>query len=102
MRDIKFSLKGKQIKRFKEDIVKIYNLMGRNYFYRSKKENVNIKFRRSIYVVKKVKRGEKFNNSNIKRIRPGYGLEPKYYEKLIGKASKKNINPGTPFKINFI
>ncbi len=100
--DIKFSLKGKRIKKFKEDIVKVYNLLGYNYFYRSKKENINIKFRRSIYVVKKVKKGEKFNNSNIKRIRPAYGLEPKYYEKLIGKTSKKNINAGTPFKINFI
>ena len=40
--DIKFSLKGKKIKKFKEGIVKTYNLLGKNYFYRSKKESANI------------------------------------------------------------
>ena len=100
--DIKFSLKGKKIKKFKEGIVKTYNLLGKNYFYRSKKESANIKYRRSIYVTKNVKKGEKFNISNIRRIRPGYGMEPRYYEKLIGKISKKNISAGTPFKKNFI
>ena len=72
-------------------------MVRNNYFYRSKKEKVNNKYRRSIYVVKKVKKGEKFNTSNIRRIRPGYGLEPRYYGKLIGKISKKNISAGTPF-----
>ena len=100
--DIKFSLRGKQIKKFKKSIVKTYNLLGNDYFSRSIKEKVNVKFRRSIYVIKKVKKGDKFNNSNIRRIRPGYGLEPRYYGKIIGKISKKNINAGTPFKKIFV
>ena len=100
--DIEFSLRGKEIKRFKESIVETYNLLGKNHFHRSKKESENLKFRRSIYVVKNVKKGEKFNKDNLRRIRPGFGLEPRYYEKIIGKKSKKNINQGTPFKINFI
>ena len=100
--DIKFSLKGKKIKKFKKDIVTAYNLLGKNYFYRSKKESANIKYRRSIYVTKKIKKGDKFTTSNIRRIRPGYGMEPRFYEKLIGKISKKNISPGTPFKKFFI
>ena len=100
--DIKFSLKGKKIKKFKKDIVKAYNLLGKNYFYRSKKESANIKYRRSIYVTKKIKKGDKFTTSNIRRIRPGYGMEPRFYEKLIGKISKKNISAGTPFKKFFI
>ena len=54
------------------------------------------------FVTKNVKKGEKFNTFNLRRIRPGYGMEPRYYEKFIGKISKKNISAGTPFKKKFI
>ena len=94
--DIEFSLKGKKIKKFKEGIVKTYNLMGKNYFYRSKKENKNIKYRRSIYVTKNVKKGEKFNKYNIRTYRPKIGVGSEYFETLIGKKSKKNISKFTP------
>jgi len=100
--DVKFSVKGREIKQFKNDLIKANELLGSNYFHRSKNEKTNIKFRRSIYVVKKINKGEKFNSNNLRRIRPGYGLEPKYYNKILGKKSKKNISPGTPFKLNFI
>ena len=100
--DIKFSLRGKEIKKFKDNIVKTFNLLGKNYFFRSKDESTNIKYRRSIYVTQYVKKGEKFNTLNLRRIRPGYGMAPKYYEKFIGKISKKNINAGTPFKKSFV
>ena len=45
-----------------------------------------------------IKKGEKFNNQNIRRIRPGYGLEPKYYEKLIGRKSPITFDKGQPLK----
>ena len=59
-------------------------------------------FRRSIYIVKNVKKGEKLNNKNIKIIRPGNGLHPKYFKKLIGKKFKKTISEGTPLRKKFI
>ena len=96
--DIEFSLKGKEIKKFKEDINLAYNLLGKNYFYRNKSENKSKIFRRSIFATENIKKGEKFNNQNIRRIRPGYGLEPKYYEKLIGRKSPITLDKGQPLK----
>ena len=96
--DIEFSLKGKEIKKFKEDINLAYNLLGKNYFYRNKSEKKSKIFRRSIFATENIKKGEKFNNQNIRRIRPGYGLEPKYYEKLIGKKSPITLDKGQPLK----
>ena len=96
--DIEFSLKGKEIKKFKEDINLAYNLLGKKYFFRNKSEKKSKIFRRSIFATENIKKGEKFNNQNIRRIRPGYGLEPKYYEKLIGRKSPITLDKGQPLK----
>jgi len=96
--DIEFSLKGKEIRKFKEDIDLAYNLLGKEYFYRNKSETKSKIFRRSVFATENIKKGERFSNQNIRRIRPGYGLEPKYYEKLIGKKSPTALNKGEPLR----
>tara|TARA_B100000959_G_scaffold279873_2_gene340733 strand:+ start:476 stop:1504 length:1029 start_codon:yes stop_codon:yes gene_type:complete len=96
--DIEFSLKGKQIKNFKENINLAYTLLGKKQFHRNKTENKSKIFRRSIFVTEDINKGEKFNTKNIRRIRPGYGLEPKYYEKLVGKKTPFKLNKGEPLK----
>ena len=100
--DIKFSLKGKKIKEFKENINNVYSAMGKKKFYRNPSENKSKIFRRSIFVVKDIKRGEKLTKKNIRRIRPGFGLEPKFFDKVLGKKSKKNLYAGNPLKIQEI
>ena len=97
--DIKFSLKGKKIREFKENINDIYSAMGKKKFYRNPSENKSKIFRRSIFVVRDIKRGEKLTKKNIRRIRPGYGLEPKFFDKVLGKKTKKNLYAGNPLKI---
>ena len=100
--DIKFSLKGKKIKEFKENINDVFNAMGKKKFYRNPSENKSKIFRRSIFVVKDIKRGEKLTKKNIRRIRPGYGLEPKFFDKVLGKKTKKSLYAGNPLKIQQI
>lgn len=51
---------------------------------------------RSIFAIKDIKKGEKLTEKNIKIIRPGFGLHPKYYNDIIGKSAKHNIKYGTP------
>lgn len=97
--DIEFSLKGKEIKQFSQVIKETYQIMGKDIFHRDKSENLSKKLRRSIFAVRNIKKGEKFSKDNIRRIRPGYGLPPKYYEKLLKKRSPDNIKSGSP--INF-
>ena len=93
--DIDFSLKGKEIKRFKEDLLKAWKLIGKNKFVRSKNELVNKKFQRSIYVVKEIKKGEKFTKKNIRRIRPGFSLPANKWEYILGKKSNKKLEVGS-------
>ena len=100
--DIKFSLKGNEIKNFRKNINFAYNLMGKKFFYRNKSEEKSKIFRRSIFVTENIKKGQKFNKKNIRRIRPGHGLPPKYYEKLIGQKAPNNMFRGNPIKKNTI
>lgn len=54
---------------------------------------------RSLYVVKDIKKGEKFTSENIRSIRPSCGLHPKYYEEVLGKIAKYDLKFGTPLKL---
>jgi pseudaminic acid synthase len=100
--DLAFSLKGKEIQNFKNDIKKSHLLLGKDYFHRTKNEKVNLKSRRSIYSIDKIEKNEKFSEKNIKLIRPANGLAPEYYFKIIGKKSSKTINSGMPIRKEFI
>ena len=100
--DYNFSIKGKEIKKFRDDIDLAYKLIGKNEFYRTKVELKNRKFRRSIYIIKKIKKGDKFSVNNIKKIRPGYGVNPSYYEQILGKKAYKDFDQGTAFTKNML
>ena len=65
-------------------------------------EKGSIKFRRSIYAIQDIKAGELISKSNIKRIRPGYGLPPKYFDDLLDKTAKVDIQRGTAISWDLI
>ena len=98
--DNKFSLKGKkQIRSFVQDLRETSSVIENKIFFRSRKETGNIKFRRSVFCSKNIEKGEKFSKDNIKIIRPGYGISPIYFKKLLNKKSPEKIkvnNPITP------
>ena len=96
--DLKFSLKGKEIKNYAQVIKDTSLMMGKKYFFRNKSENQSLKFRRSIYAVLDIKKGEKFTKKNIRVIRPGFGVQPIYFEKLLNKRSPFDIKRETPLK----
>ena len=96
--DIAFSLKGKEIKYYAQVIKDTSLMMGKKYFFRNNSENQSLQFRRSIYAISDIKKGDKFTNKNIRIIRPGHGLKPVYYEKLLNKKSPSDIKRETPLK----
>jgi pseudaminic acid synthase len=96
--DLAFSLKGKEIKNYAQVIKNTYLMMGKKYFFRNKSENQSLQFRRSIYAISDIKKGEKFTKKNIRIIRPGFGVQPLYFEKLINKTSPIDIKRETPLK----
>jgi pseudaminic acid synthase len=96
--DLAFSLKGKEIKDYAQVIKETFLMMGKEFFFRNKSENQSLQFRRSIYAVSDIKKGERFNKKNIRVIRPGFGIQPVYFEKLINKKSPFDIKRQTPLK----
>jgi pseudaminic acid synthase len=100
--DLAFSLKGKEIKDYAIVIKNTSLIMGKKYFFRNKSENKSMQFRRSIYAVYDIKKGEKFTKKNIRIIRPGYGVQPIYFEKLINKKSPFNIKAQMPLNITVL
>ena len=100
--DLAFSLKGKEIKDYAQVINDTYLMMGKKYFFRNKSENNSRQFKRSIYAVADIKKGEKFTKNNIRVIRPGFGIQPVYFEKLINKKSPFNIKSQIPIKMKLL
>ena len=57
-----------------------------------------LQFRRSLYVVKDLKAGDVLSRENVRAIRPGLGLPPKYREQVMGKAVKQDVKRGTALR----
>ena len=71
-------------------------MTSKKNFFRSLNEKNNIKFRRSVFCVEDVAKGEKFNKDNIRIIRPGYGISPIFYKKILNKKSPIKIDKNNP------
>jgi len=94
--DLAFSLKGREIKDYAQVIKDTSLMMGKKYFFRNKSEKQSLQFRRSIYAIFDIKKGDKFTKKNIRIIRPGFGVQPFYFEKLLNKKSPFNIMAERP------
>ena len=100
--DSKFSLTPREFKNLVIEINNAWKSIGKISLKPTISEKKSIKFKRSIYAIDNIKKGEIFTDNNIKVIRPGYGLHPKYFKKLIGKKSINNIKYGNPISIKNI
>jgi pseudaminic acid synthase len=94
--DSTFSMEPQEMENLVVETERAWQAIGKVTYGPTEKEKASLKYRRSIYVAKNIKIGEMFTKENIKIIRPGYGLEPKYYDELIGKNAKKDLTIGTP------
>jgi pseudaminic acid synthase len=59
-------------------------------------------FSRSLYIAENIKEGEIFTDKNLRSVRPGFGLHPKYFNEILGKKSNQDLEKGTPMKLNYI
>ena len=100
--DPKFSLKASQVKELKNELLIAHQVKGTIKYGPTKEEISNLKFKRSIYSSKTINKGDYLSEKNIKIIRPSYGLEPKYFKKILGKKIIKNIDFASPLKWHHI
>jgi len=59
-------------------------------------------FSRSLYITEDIKEGEMITENNVRSIRPGFGLHPKYYTEILGKKVNSDLERGDRFELNFI
>ena len=92
--DASFSLNPGQFTSLVENCNNAWRAIGNEGFARAKSEEANKGFRRSLYFVRDIGSGQKITHSDVRRIRPGFGLEPKYYTDIIGKTLKRSVTSG--------
>lgn len=94
--DSSFSLEPAEFKQMVDAVREAEKSLGKvDYSMSESKQNSRL-LGRSLFAVKDIIAGEKFTEENVKSIRPGYGLAPKYYEKIIGASANSDIKKGTP------
>lgn len=100
--DASFSMNPKEFAQMVKNIRQAEKAIGIVKYGASEQEKTSIVFRKSIFVVKDIKKGEKLTSDNVRVIRPGYGLAPKYYKEILGQNALCDIERGTPLKLEYI
>lgn len=94
--DSGFSIEPEELERLCIETREAKLAIGKVGYARQKAEEQNRIFRRSIYFMRDMKAGETIKEKDIRRIRPGIGIEPKHFRTLIGKTLKNDVTRGTP------
>ena len=94
--DSEFSLEPDELGSLCKQSLSVWKSLGKINYELRDEEKENLRFRRSIYVVEDIEVGEQISIKNIRRIRPSFGLEPKYFDEVLGKTAKVVIKKGTP------
>lgn len=94
--DSAFSIEPSELKNLVIESERAFLALGKVQYGIQEAEKSSLRFKRSIYVVKDIKKGDSFTSENVRVIRPGDGLQPKYYDLVIGKEAPKDIKAGTP------
>ena len=94
--DSEFSIEPKELLELCNNSKQTWLALGKQGFKRDDIESSSKLHRRSIYFVKDLKAGRVIKKNDIRRIRPGLGLHPKYEEEIIGKTLKSDVEKGDP------
>lgn len=100
--DAAFSLEPKELKELVRSIRTVEESMGKPRIFPGKRESTNLIFRRSLFVVKDAKKGDKISRLNVRCIRPGYGLQPVFLNEVLGKKFRKDARRGAPLTRDLI
>lgn len=100
--DSHFSLDEKEFTQMVSAVRLAEKMMGKIDLSMDPKKKANRDFARSLFVVEDMKQGEIVTEKNVRSVRPGYGLHPKYFKEILGKKIKKDLSKGTPLKIEDI
>ncbi len=92
--DSVFSMEPSELNALVVETERAWQGMGKASFELTPGESKSLQFKRSLYVVKDVESGEALNGQNVRAIRPGKGLSPKFYDQIMGKKAKRDLKRG--------
>jgi pseudaminic acid synthase len=94
--DSAFSIEPDELKSLVVECERAWEALGNVKYDILQDEKSSLRFKRSVYVVEDINEGESFTAKNVRIIRPGDGMEPKYYERILGKTARTDLKRGTP------
>lgn len=100
--DSSFSMNPEEFAQMVKDVRQAEKAIGKVSYGVTEQEKNSMVFRRSIFCVKDIEPGEILTEENIRVIRPGYGMAPKYYEEILGQRALQKIERGTPIEHRMI
>ncbi len=100
--DASFSIEPAELKELVKCVREAEKAIGKVQYGLVEEEKANIVARRSLFAVKDIKQGEKLTRENVRSIRPGYGLAPKFFSEILKKKAVKDIEQGTPFSWDLV
>ena len=100
--DASFSVNEQEFSDMVRAIREAEKAIGKVDYNLTEKQSKGRDFSRSLYVVADMKAGELITEQNVKSIRPGFGLHPKFYNEVLGKKVNADIEAGTRFNLNFL
>ncbi len=94
--DSSFSMEPNEMRNLVSESKKAWNAIGSVKYGPTESEINSLAFKRSIYIVKNIKKGDVLTTENLRVIRPGYGLSPKFFKNVLGMRINKKVEEGTP------
>ena len=100
--DDSFSLEEDGLRELCSSTKTAWQSLGKVNYERTEAEKGNVKFRRSLYFVRALKEGDVITENDIRSVRPGFGLPPKYYDKLIGTKIALSVEKNSPVTLESV
>lgn len=97
--DSNFSMEPDELKNLVIETERAWQALGKVTYGVQLSEQKSLLFKRSIYVTENIEQGELFTEKNIRIIRPGDGLHPRFYDDILGKISLNKYKKGTPLSL---
>ncbi|EMG38406.1 N-acetylneuraminate synthase [Desulfocurvibacter africanus PCS] len=97
-----FSMEPTEFAQMVRDIRTVERALGTICYDLTQKQRQSTVFRRSLFVVNDIKAGEAFSAENVRCIRPGYGLPPRYFDQILGRTARTDIARGTPLSWDLV
>jgi len=100
--DSAFSIEPEELKQLVKATDEAWQSLGRVTYGTSNSERESVVFRRSLYIAKDMKKNDQLTKNNMRIVRPGHGLAPKYYDELLGRKINRNAKKGQPVNWDII